>query len=353
MNQYRRRVTIKARHLKSWILARPLVAFLLFLLFLSILCAPLVLRGSAVDLRGLLTGILSGIVASLATYALVQYFFLERHKSGPTEWLQLGTQNVWVVPTYLEHPSPRYPQMNYYVVPPFDAQAATFLKQLLQLADIHYPRRQFAGSHRFVEDILKDNLALLCLPERNQYTRVFLGLYHEIYVMNHDRQKAIQHDNILAYVNDTACQREYFGLKWRPLDVGNPPVRAWEMRHFGVEEPQLIQAWRQSSINLNPTRNMHVPGTVNYDYSLIVKGPNPINPAATILLVFGIHGIGTLGGSLYLYQNAEDLFHLYPARGQSHLIEVRYTTKAGCDNYIDAEILQINHVHYEPLPDRP
>lgn len=346
-----RLLTVPARRLRLWILAHPLVALLVFLAFACLIYILLALQGPGPDLMDMLAAILSGTVASLATYAFVQYFFLERQTSGPTEFLQLGPQNVWVVPSYLEHPSPRYPQMAYYLVPPFDAQGSIFLKQLLQLAGVHYPRRQIVGSHRLVEDILKDNLVLLCLPERNQYARIFLGLYNEIYLQNQDQQTAIRRDNILAYVNDQAFQREYYGLRCHPSMANNVEFRAWEMRHFG-EPRDFPQGWRQSSINLNPSRNVHQPGSVNYDYSLIVKAPNPINPAATILVLCGIHGIGTLGAALYLYQNAQDLFFLYPARAQSHLIQVRYTTKPGCDNYVDSEILKLDHLHYYPLPDR-
>jgi len=111
----------------------------------------------------------------------------------------------------------------------------------------------------------------------------------------------LRRDNIAAYAEDHDCLRAYYGLKWNPLEVNNTRVRAWEMRHFGAPADRP-HAWRQSSINLNPSQNIHVHGIVNYDYSLIVKTPNPLNPAATVLVVCGIHGMGTLGGTLYLYE---------------------------------------------------
>lgn len=341
---------MRASNFKAWALGHPMTAFLLTLPFFVLAYLLFGFAGGVLDVQAIAGGILTGLISSLGTYALVQYFFLQRKTYGVKEWLQVETANVWIVPTYLEHES-RFPLMKYYVVPPFDAHAGTFLTQLLRHADVHYPRRKIVGSHRFIKEILSDNLIIICLPERNQYARIMLGLYDEIYLKNQDQLVAIQAENITRYVDDTKCEREYFGLKWNPLISSGKQIREWRIRHFG-KPSTAPQAWWQSSININPDTNVHIPGVMNYDYAMIVKGPNPMNPAASILCVCGIHGIGTLGGALYLYQNAQDLFRLYPSRAQSHLIEIRYTTKPECDNYLDSEILRIEHLHYEPLPDR-
>lgn len=293
-------------------------------------------------------GVVTGLISSLATYALIQYFFLQKKTHGVREWLPVSATYVWIVPTYLEYGS-RFPHTKYYVVPPFDAQAATLINQLLRLAEIHYPRRKTIGSNRFSMDLISDNIATFCLPEKNIYSRIFLGLYNEIYINNQNPTAAVKDANIEAYINDVNFNRDYFGLKWFPIRSLDVEVREWRIRHFG-RHTEAPGALFQSSININPNKNVHEPGVINYDYALVIKGPNPFNPASMILIICGIHGIGTLGGSLYLYQNAQDLFRLYPARAQAHLIEVQYTTKKGGDNYLDSEILKINHFHYYPLP---
>ena len=288
-------------------------------------------------------------MSSLLTYALIQAFLVQRKTASVKDWLQVHSATVWIVPTYLEQES-KYPHMRYYVCPPFDAQSSNYLVNLLHQADVSYPQRKIVGSHRFQESLLQDNLVTLCLPQRNQYARIILGIYSQIYTYHQDPETAAT--LAALYANDTLCKEEYFGLKWAPLKLEDGgEIQEWKIRHFG-RQANASQAWYGSDINAHPDENIHIPGRENSDYALVVKGPNPFNPAATVLVVCGIHGIGTLGGALFLYQRSQELYRLYPARGQVHLIEVRYSVKPHGDNYVDSEILTLKCLHYQPLPER-
>jgi len=294
------------RKAKYWMLDHPMLAFLLVVPVVALLYAVLAGATGTLDLQGLLSGALSGLIASLGTYALVRYYFLEKKSSGIRDWLRFGSTGVAIVPTYLEHKPDRHPIMKYYVVPPFDAEAAGLLTQLIREADVHYPRRKVVGSHRLLPSILGDNLITLCLPQRNQYARIILGLYQDIFINNQSHSDAIAQPNVRGYIEDFGCERDYLGLGWEPIFVGNNSIPAWKIRHYG-HPSDAPAAWFKSSINLHPTENVHKHGRVNYDYCLIVKGPNPMNPAAGVLVICGIHGIGTLGGALYLHENRTEL----------------------------------------------
>ncbi len=344
MQRIKSALSIRFAQFVHWILDHPLVAFLVATVFIA--GFYLILRGLVPAYAGFVDNALGGLIASLGTAAFLRQFLLQRESYSIKQWLRLSTQNIWIIPTYLGHESERYPQMQYYVVPPFDAQAAGFLTQVLRMADARYPRRKALGSHRFWEGVLKDNLVMLCLPERNQYTRIFLGLYNEIYVEGKDIPDVIQPENIRRYVEDKECQRTYFGLKCEIARINSNQFREWKMRHFGMPPGQ---EWWRSSINIHPAENVQQPGRINYDFAMIVKGPNPLNLASSILIVCGIHGIGTLAGALYVYQHANTLFGRYPEHAQAHLVQVRYTTPPGVDNYVDADILAIDHLYYLPL----
>lgn len=336
--------SIRFAQFVQWILEYPLIAFLIATLFIG--GFYLILRGLFPVYATFVDNALGGLIASLGTAAIIRQFLLQRKSYGIKRWLRFNTPNTWIIPTYLAHESGRYPQMEYYVVPPFDAQAAGFLTQALRMAGAHHPHRRVLGSHRILESVFKDNLVMLCLPERNQYTRVFLGLYNEIYLEGKDIKDVIQSENIKRYVEDKDCQKSYFGLKCEMVRISGNQFREWKMRHFGMPPGQ---EWWRSSININPTENVHKPGQINYDFAMIVKGQNPLNPASNILIICGIHGIGTLAGAIYIYQHANDLFDRYPEHAQAHLIQVRYTTPPRVDNYVDADILAIDHLYYLPL----
>lgn len=347
MQRSKSALSIGYARLVQWILDRPLVAFLVVAVFIA--GFYLILRRLTPAYVGFVDNALGGLIASLGTAAFLRQFVLQSESYGIMRWLRLSAENIWIIPTYLAHGSARYPQMQYYVVPPFDAQAEGYITQVLRMAGSHHPHRKVIGSHRFREDILKDNLVILCLPERNQYARIFLGLYNEIYMEGKEIEDIIQTTNIRSYVEDEKCQRTYFGLKSEIISINNSELREWKLRHFGMPPGQ---EWWRSSINMHPTENVQQPGRTNYDYAMIVKGPNPLNIVSSVVVICGIHGIGTLAGALYVYQHARELFNRYPQHAQAHLVQVRYTTPPGVDNYIDADILAIDHMHYLPLPSK-
>jgi hypothetical protein len=302
-------------------------------------------------LADLVTGTVAGLIASLGSYAVVHSFLRNRAEFGAREWLRFSSAPVWIVPTYFDYERKHYMNMKYYVVPPFDAQAAQFITQICRLADARFPRRKVIGSHRFRSELLKDNIITICLPEWNQYARLFLGLIHEIYVANQTQNAALLESNMRLYLDDTECNREYYGLRKLPSHDQERARWQWQIRDFGAAERSDV-AWRKSSINENPGVNVHKKGNVNVDYAMVVKTPNPFNPASTVVVACGIHGIGTLGAALFLYKHSEELFSLYPARAQSHLLMINYTVLEDTDDYLDSEIMRIDHLYYRPLSDR-
>jgi hypothetical protein len=344
-------VAVRRKRWLGTVLQNPVILFTVGTIIIAGAYFGLTRVFEVFTLIDLTTGVVAGLIASLGTYAAVQYHLRERRQFGAREWLHFGSAPVWIVPTYFEFERKHYMNMKYYVVPPFDAQAAQFLTQTCRLAGARYPRRKATGSHRLRQKILEHNIITLCLPEWNQYARLFLGLIHEIYVENQSQQAAIAQPNVDRYLADTECTRSYYGL--RRIESQDPARSKWhwQIRDFAAGDAWDHQ-WRTSSINLNPQVNVHLKGRINIDYALIVKTPNPFNPASTVVVACGIHGIGTLGAALFLYKHSEELFSLYPARAQSHLLQIEYAVSEDTNDYLDSEIVHIHHVRYDPLSPR-
>jgi hypothetical protein len=302
-------------------------------LILSLCYAVLTLHIGQQRVVSILDGIFGGAIASLMTYAIVQSVFLQRSAHSLRNWLRFGHHNVWVLPTSLQHPTDsRYSPRPYYVVPPFDAQATGVLTHVLRHAHYKYPLRRIVGSHIFDRALLTDNIVTLCLPTRNVYSRVFLGIFREIYQEGHPVAEAIRAENVDAYVQDVECQREYFGFKVTP----RPDMWAeWRVRNFNDQTPNR---WLTSTINEEGVIEAHADGRVAVDYGLILKAPNPFNSDAGVLLVGGIHGVGTFGAALYLFEQADRMLEMHGDEPQVHLIEVEYMIPRGRNNYVDAEI---------------
>ena len=324
------RVIRKAR---AWTLAHPGLATAAAATALSacyFVLAPLTKSGRA---TAMMDGIFGGIIASLMTYAVVQSVFLQRSAYSLRHWLRFGHHSVWVLPTALEHPTEtRYAPHPYYVVPPFDAQATGVLTHVLRHAHYTYPLRRTIGSHRFDRTILADNIVTLCLPTRNVYSRVFLGLFWEIYQKGRTPKEVVSDENVAAYVDDAKCEREYFGFRVRPREGR---WAEWRVRNFDDQGPNR---WLTSTINEEGIEIAHAGARVAVDYGLILKAPNPFNPDAGVLLVGGIHGVGTLGAALYLFEHADRMLQAHGDDAQVHLIEVNYAIPSERENYVDAEI---------------
>lgn len=149
------------RLLRAAILQHPGIALLVAVGALSLLYFPIKWLADITGLErlsSLADATFGGLIASLGTYALVQYFVLEKSYRNIRRWLGFKPPRpLWVVPTMIRHPSePRYPAP-YYVVPPFDAQAAGVLTEVARQARFHYPARRVQGSHFLDERILSDN----------------------------------------------------------------------------------------------------------------------------------------------------------------------------------------------------
>jgi len=329
----RSRLARRLRRWRSWTLAHPASTTAVSGLALAISYYALVNGVQQTRLLSILDGVVGGVIASLATYAVVQSIYLQRSAHSLRHWLRFGHRNVWVFPTAIEHPTEsRYAPHPYFVVPPFDAQATGVLTHVLRRAHYTFPQRKTVGSHVFDKTLLTDNIVTLCLPTRNVYSRVFLGVLREIYQLGRSVAEATADANVDAYVRDLNCDREYFGFKSRRRDDGSAE---WKVRNFNDRGPNR---WLTSTINDDGVVAAHANGNIAIDYGLILKAPNPFNPDAGVLIVGGIHGIGTLGASLYLFDNADRMLESHSDEPQVHLVEVSYAVPVTRENYVDAEI---------------
>lgn len=170
------------------------------------------------------------------------------------------------------------------------------------------------------------------MPTRNVYSRVLLGVFREIYQKGRDVREVIAEANVQSYVDDTQCEKEYFGFKVVPRQN---MWSEWRVRNFDDQTPNR---WLTSTINEEGVIAAHAGGRVAVDYGFILKAPNPFNPDAGVLLVGGIHGIGTFGAALYLFENADRMLERHGDEAQVHLIEVSYAIRPGRESYVDAEI---------------
>jgi hypothetical protein len=319
--------------IRRWMLEHPIAALTsvgvgLILIYISV---DWVLP-SAVD-RDLLQSALGGLLASLAAYSLVQYFYLQRSHFSLRKWLKVGHRPIWIVPTTIPQLSePRYAPRQYYVIPPFDAQAAGLLTEVYREAGYRFPQRRSIGSHLLDENVLSDNLVLMCLPSRNTFTRVFLGLYYDWFAEGLNRQKLIAKAHWERYKLDTECNLQYYGLRKNPTKETE-----WQMLDWS--EPAATQ-WKTSSINKWGIEAVHVPGgEPDTDFAMVIRAPNPFNPEASVVIVSGIHGIGTFGAALWLYKSATSLLTEFTDDAQAHLLRIDYRVPPGRDNYVDAVIV--------------
>jgi hypothetical protein len=272
-----------------------------------------------------------------------------REVLGIERWLGFGPQLVWIISAYRKHKLAEI--ADYYVVPVFDAQASALMMGILPSANTRYDTKyKMIGSNRFLHDILRDNFVLLCLPDKNQYAKIFLGLYHEVYVEERNIDSIVNHENIRSYVDDKDSVKQYFGIRSVPRQ-DESKGKEWQIKHFAAPPEK---EWYRSSMNMHSDslENIHKSGHTNYDYAIIVKAPNPLNPEANILIVGGIHGVGTFGGVLYLYRHKYELFRKFPHRAQAHLIEIQYQIKQDTDHYSNAQITEVKNIHNEPLSER-
>lgn len=338
MRKFRYSILEGFRRTVYWLLSHPIVSFIAFAVTWSALYFAVV-RGVDLgdDVRRYWDSIFGGVLASVATYSLTRAYYLQRRGLGIKEWLMFGPSRIWIIPSYLEHPSTRILNTPYYTVPPFDAQATGLLVEITRDAGYSYPFRSLIGSHRFREDVLVGNVITFCLPERNQYSRIFLGIFYEIYCKKNAVKPKPKSDDPLvsSFLNDDRLKKPYYCLQqiWRLS--GEDKYLEWMIKDFSMPAGE---DWRRSTINMRPEENVHFPGAENTDYCLIVKAPNPFNSQATVIVICGIHGIGSLAGSLWLKENRHELYRKYPTRETAILLQVNYVTPDGVDNYIDSTI---------------
>ena len=316
-----------ARRVRARVLGRPVRAFFTFSVIggLSYLWVRHWIPESVQSYTDSVAG---GVLASLASYALVQYAFLQRHSINLRDWLGFGPRDVWVIPTaILDESNKRYEPEPYYVMPPMDGRTMGVLLALLRKADYRYPRRRVRLAHSFDDSIARDNLALMCLPAMNVYSRVFLGLYHELFVDGKRLDEVVPSENLRRFVADEDCELSYFGFQ--------KDGRIWRAQDFSAEQANM---WKDSSINHGGVENTRTPGTKYVDYAIVLRAPNPLNPTASILLTSGIHGIGTYGAAVWVYHNAHTLLGKYGDDPQAHLLKVEYERPQGGNFYVDSEV---------------
>ena len=330
----------RIKRARGLVLAHPLISTIIVVGVFAAVYAYVGLHLQQRRLVSMFDNVAGGVVASILTYGIIQAVFLRRSAYSLRQWLAFGRRSVWIIPTALEHTAEnRYMPHPYYVVPPFDAQATGILVQVLRHAKFGYPLRKTVGSHYFDSAILKDNLVILCLPTRNQYARIFLGLFFEIYIEGKQLAEVTTDRNIQRYIDDTESRENYFGLdafdRAVPPATRSPSSIEWKMLNFGDTSPNR---WMTSTVNADGIVAAHAAGAVATDYALLVKAPNPFNHDSGVLLVCGIHGIGTLGASLYVYKHADELLGSFGEDAQAHLLRVQYAIPRNRENYIDAEI---------------
>lgn len=330
-----RKILLFRRKTRGLVLTYPFLALLVGVAVLALLYLPIA-RGVQLPSRvgSVVDSIFAGVVASLCTFSLLQFFVAQRRHKSIRRWLRVGRRRLWVIPTMMKHPTEsRYQPWDYYVVPPFDAQAASVLSEVFRQAHYRFPYRSTKGSHILDEKILQDNLALICLPQRNQYTRVFLGLFYEIYCKGAHVEDVTKKENWRRYIEDTECTLQYFGVR---LQESSNERRHWRILHFEEDPPN---EWLTSSINeYGPASAKEAESAV--DVAMILKAPNPFNVSSSVLVVCGIHGIGTLGGALWVYKESRFLADRFGHKPQAHVVRVRYTIDNEGTSYEDATILE-------------
>ena len=339
------------RRLRNWYVSRPLTssAVLLAGLFVAFGLIEFFVHPTG-RARQLVDSVFGGLLASLAAYGLIRYIALEKEHLALKAWLRFGRRRVIIVPTSLEYgerdryDDPRYGGMPYYVMPPFDAMATGLMIELARRSGSRYPHRRTIGSHDFERRLLRENIVTMCLPIRNQYSRLFLGLLHEIYCDGTPVEQATTEEAVARYLEDTAGKLNYFGLK-KYVQGGGLPEH-WRMRDFAEAEPNR---WKTSSLNRDGAA-AHRPDHECIDRAMVVLAPNPFNPKARVLIACGIHGVGTFGAALWIYEQSAALVRKYPDEAQAHSLEVAYRVPQGKRSYVDAELLTpIRHVSWIAL----
>ena len=141
---------------------------------------------------------------------------------------------MWILPTAIEQEGDqRYSPEKYFAIPPHDARTMGVLITVLRKANYRFPRRHVRLAHRFDHKIHKDNLAVMCLPMRNCYSRVFLGMYFDIYVQGKNLNEVTSDENLQSYLADTDTEMNYFGFRkidgfWHILDFEEVPAKSVE-----------------------------------------------------------------------------------------------------------------------------
>lgn len=149
--------------------------------------------------------------------------------------------------------------------------AANYIERLLSLSAWPVDAVQMREHKGFgkvdVQDQAK-NLVLICSPRSNTITREFL-----------------------AKINENT------GLEWEFEQEGDeyPFIRTkdgkWQSASF-AQERSLREAGKGAA-----------EGPLD-DLAVIIRAPNPYNPAAKVLIISGLRAIGTWGAGKYLRQNA-------------------------------------------------
>jgi len=332
--EFRKRVSESLRQIAYFGLQRPIVTLCVVLLIVIPTYILIVISiNLSQALRQIADSIFGGTIASLVTYAIVRYFFIESESYGVRRWFNFGPTKVWIVPTYLEHPYHRSAS-TYYVTPPFDAQAAGVLTNIARDIGLRYPMRKIIGSHRDPRDFIQDNLLTLCLPDRNVFSRLFLGILYDIHYRKMHREEAINTENYNKYIGDSDCQLDYFGLRAIRTKNGTE----WQIRDFTRRRGD--GEWLRSSININISENIELKVGVNQqDYAMVIRIANPFNPSASLLIIFGLHGIGTFGASIHILQHSNKLFEQHRSEDQLLVLRINYRIPDGLTNYVDAELL--------------
>jgi hypothetical protein len=136
---------------------------------------------------------------------------------------------------------------------------------------------------------------------------------------------------VQKYRDDTLCRESYFGL----LAKHHEGWVEWRMRDFNIMPPNC---WVTSTINARHSSPDHPALKSSVDFGFILRAPNPFNPDAGVVIVCGIHGVGTFGAALYLFQNADTLLIHHGDEPQIHLVEVKYAIPPNRNNYLESEI---------------
>lgn len=244
------------------------------------------------SLGELVLGVLSSVIATVLC-GLVVEGYRRRNERRPFARLLNFTKTERTVFVFPSRPdAPEHPGLLQDARVAFeDMLAINYVRRALTLAGWQEDMFDMREHRHFREHDSHDsakNVVVLCSPRSNPITREFLDKINE----------------------STALNWGFRETETKELEIYTDGG-AWSSATFG-QERSIRQAG--GAVEEGPLD----------DVVLILKAPNPYNPAAKVLIIAGIRGIGTWGGAKYLRQHAEDVVLRTGEKNFAMLLKVAY-----------------------------